>query len=124
MTIFGGRPMSYYSIETWTIKQVAKAFNFRECTSDPAEKKVVIPIFQRGLRWESTRRRQFIDSLDRGYPFGSLLFAKQEGLNKYSVVDGLQRGSTVCNYVFNPLGKDNITDIDTDVLNNIRLSFS
>ncbi len=114
--------MSYYSIETWTIKQVAKAFNFRECTSDPAEKKVVIPIFQRGLRWESTRRRQFIDSLDRGYPFGSLLFAKQEGLNKYSVVDGLQRGSTVCNYVFNPLGKDNITDIDTDVLNNIRLS--
>lgn len=112
--------MSYYSIETWTIKQVAKAFNFKEASSDPSEKKVVIPIFQRGLRWEPARRRQFIDSLDKGYPFGSLLFAKQEGLNKYSVVDGLQRGSTVCNYVFNPLGKDNITDIDNDVLNDIR----
>lgn len=112
--------MSYYSIETWTIKQVAKAFNFRDNTQDPAEKKVVVPIFQRGLRWDTDRRTKFIESLDKGYPFGSLLFAKQEGLNKYSVVDGLQRGSTVCNYVYNPLGKDNITDVDDSVLNEIR----
>ena len=112
--------MSYYTIETWTIKEVAKAFNFREISMDSTDRKVVIPIFQRGLRWDDDRRNQFIDSLDQGYPFGSLLFAKQEGINKYSVVDGLQRGSTVCDYVFRPLAKNNLRSIDEDVLDSIR----
>ena len=71
--------MSYYAIETWTIREVAKAFNFRDTSNDPTDRKVVIPIFQRGLRWDPNRRSKFIDSLDRGYPFGSLLFAKQIG---------------------------------------------
>ena len=114
--------MSYYTIETWTIKEVAKAFNFREISNDPNDRKVVIPIFQRGLRWDSDRRAKFIDSLDQGYPFGSLLFAKQEGVNKYSVVDGLQRGSTVCDYVFKPLAKNNIKSIDESVLDSIRVA--
>ncbi len=114
--------MSYYTIETWTIRDVAKAFNFRDCSSDPNDRKVVIPIFQRGLRWDPNRRSKFIDSLDRGYPFGSLLFAVQEGKNKYSVVDGLQRGSTVCDYVLNPLAKNNIGSVDEDVLDEIRIS--
>ena len=112
--------MSYYTIETWTIRNVAKAFNFKNTSTDETDLKVVIPIFQRGLRWEPERRRTFIDSLERGYPFGSLLFAKQEGINKFSVVDGLQRGSTVCDYVYNPLAKDNITSIDDDTLTAIR----
>ena len=111
--------MSYYNIETWTILEVAKAFNFRDTSTDTTNRKVVVPIFQRGLRWNSDRRSTFIDSLDRGYPFGSLLFAKQEG-NKYSVVDGLQRGSTVCDFVFRPLAKNNISSIDDSVLDSIR----
>ena len=114
--------MSYYTIETWTIKEVANAFNFREISNDPNDRKVVIPIFQRGLRWDSDRRAKFIDSLDQGYPFGSLLFAKQEGVNKYSVVDGLQRGSTVCDYVFKPLAKNNIKSISESVLDSIRVA--
>lgn len=114
--------MSYYTIETWTIRNVAKAFNFKSSSIDETDLKVVIPIFQRGLRWDPNRRRAFIDSLEKGYPFGSLLFAKQDGINKYSVVDGLQRGSTVCDFVYNPLGKDNITSIDNDVLDSIRLA--
>ena len=114
--------MSYYTIETWTIREVAKAFNFRDTSNDPTDRKVVIPIFQRGLRWDPNRRSKFIDSLDRGYPFGSLLFAKQEGINKYSVVDGLQRGSTVCDYVFKPLAKNNINSVDEEVLDDIRVA--
>ncbi len=114
--------MSCYTIETWTIRNVAKAFNFKEKGKDDTDSKVVIPIFQRGLRWEPKRRREFIDSLEKGYPFGSLLFAKQEGINKYSVVDGLQRGSTVSDYVYNPLANDNITEIDELVLDEIRKS--
>ena len=112
--------MSTYTTETWTIRNVAKAFNYKEASNDETDSKIVIPIFQRGLRWEAKRRRDFIDSLEKGYPFGSLLFAKQEGLNKYSVVDGLQRGSTVADYVYNPLASDNITEIDNSTLDNIR----
>lgn len=112
--------MAYYNIEQWTIKDVANAFRNKD--GDSFNRKVVVPIFQRGLRWEDSRREQFIDSLYQGYPFGSLLFAKQEELNTYSVVDGLQRGSTVCDYVFNPLSKNNLGKIDEDVLTEIRLA--
>lgn len=115
--------MSNYTIETWTIREVANAFNYYNNDSDDENaKKVVIPIFQRGLRWSPDKRRAFIDSLEKGFPFGSLLFSKQDGINKYSVVDGLQRGSTVCDFVLNPLAKNNITKIDDDVLNAVRLS--
>lgn len=96
--------MSYYSVETWTIKEVASAFKLEN--GDQQNRKVIIPIFQRGLRWDDSRRKSFIDSLNKGYPFGSLLFARHyNNVNLYSVIDGLQRGSTVCDYVFNPLGK-------------------
>lgn len=112
--------MSFYNIEQWSLRDVAQAFHSN--IADSNNRKVVIPIFQRGLRWEDSRREQFIDSLNLGYPFGSLLFAKQDEPNTYSVVDGLQRGSTICDYVFNPLNKNNITKIDEDILNQIRLA--
>lgn len=112
--------MSYYNIEQWTIRDVANAF--KNANGDSSNRKVVIPIFQRGLRWEDSRREQFIDSLYQGYPFGSLLFAKQDEPNTYSVVDGLQRGSTVCDYVFNPLSKNNVGKIDDEVLSEIRVA--
>lgn len=112
--------MSYYNIEQWTIRDVANAF--KNANGDSSNRKVVIPIFQRGLRWEDARREQFIDSLYQGYPFGSLLFAKQNEPNTYSVVDGLQRGSTVCDYVFNPLSKNNVGKIDDEVLSEIRVA--
>ena len=97
--------MSYYTIEQWTVKDVAKAFMQKE--ESTTNRRVVIPIFQRGLRWESKRRTDFIDSINKGYPFGCLLFAKNKQLNTYSVVDGLQRGTTVCDYVYNPLNRNN-----------------
>lgn len=112
--------MSFYCIEQWSLRDVAQAF--RSDIGDSNNRKVVIPIFQRGLRWEDARREQFIESLNKGYPFGSLLFAKQTEPNTYSVVDGLQRGSTICDYVFNPLSKNNISKIDEDVLTKIRVS--
>lgn len=108
--------MSYYTIEQWTIKSVAEAFL---PSGDKNNRKVIIPIFQRGLRWKDQKKVDFIDSLNRGYPFGSLLFAKHD-TNTYAVVDGLQRGSTVCDYVFNPLTKNNLSAIDDDVLDSIR----
>ena len=111
--------MSFYSVEQWTIKQVAVAFHQK--SKDKTDRRIVIPIFQRGLRWEPKKRAEFIDSLDKGYPFGCLLFAKHPEPNTYSVVDGLQRSSTVCDFVYNPLNKYNFRDIDNDTLSEIRL---
>lgn len=110
--------MSYYKPETWSLRDVAKAFRTPE--TDNENPRIIVPIFQRGLRWDKEKRKEFIDSLERGYPFGSLLFAKQ-GENVYSVVDGLQRGSTICDFYYNPLSVDNINEIDDDVLTEIRL---
>lgn len=109
--------MSSYTIEQWTIQEVATAFKEKDVNTD--NKRIIIPIFQRGLRWEPERRATFIDSINKGYPFGALLFAKHEK-NTYSVVDGLQRGSTVCEYVFNPLSTTNFEKIDDDTLTSIR----
>lgn len=110
--------MSFYTIEQWIVKDVAKAFMQKE--ESETNRRVIIPIFQRGLRWESKRRAEFIDSLNKGYPFGCLLFAKHKQQNTYSVVDGLQRGTTVCDYVYNPLNRNNFKPIDNDVLTEIR----
>ena len=118
---YGGFIMNQYSVTDWSIKQVAEAF--REKNIESQNKRVIIPIFQRGLRWSKDKRREFIDSLKQGFPFGSLLFSRyQNNSNLYSVVDGLQRGSTACDYVFNPFNENNLDDIDEDILNRIRLT--
>ncbi len=70
-----------------------------------------LPEFQRGWRWDSSRVRNFIDSLYRGYPTGILLFWRPsdptlvnlkeflaEGANgtpQYLILDGQQRLSAL-----------------------------
>ena len=108
--------MSTYKVESWDAKRLAAAF--RDVHSE-GDERVVIPIFQRGLRWEEEKRRLFIDSLDKGYPFGSLLLA-QQGVNKYAVVDGLQRGSTITDYIYHPLGQANLNKIDDYIVDEIN----
>ncbi len=114
--------MSYYDSNKWTILQVAKAFKGEAEGNDTQNiKRIVIPMFQRGLRWEADRRTSFIDSLIKGYPFGSLLLAQnKDDANAYAVVDGLQRGSTICDYVYNPLSKNNQTGLDDSIVAKIR----
>lgn len=109
--------MSTYKVEAWNARRLADAFRERGLSDD--NERVVIPIFQRGLRWEEEKRRTFIDSLEKGFPFGSLLFA-QQGVNKYAVVDGLQRGSTITDYIFHPLGQANLNKIDADIVEEIN----
>lgn len=58
---------------------------------------IVIPRFQRGQVWVETKRKEFIRAILNGYPFGSLLLYKNEQSieSKYSLIDGLQRYSTL-----------------------------
>lgn len=74
--------------------------------------RVEIPRFQRGLVWKEDRKREFISALKAGLPIGALLFSKKEG-NKYLVIDGLQRFTTMLEYsrdYFHFIDDNEITD--------------
>jgi hypothetical protein len=97
--------------ENWTVKEVSDALqnNHRD------NKRIVVPMFQRGQRWNKKQQQTFIDSLIKGYPVGTLLFYEkyENGQWNYILVDGLQRGSCIRNYMTNPTEffyNDNISD--------------
>jgi len=107
--------MKKYDCKNWTMNDIAHAMKGR----DSLDRTIVIPMFQRGKRWKADRREAFIDSLLKGYPVGTLLFADL-GNNTYSVIDGLQRCSTICEYILNPTKLENLSTIDEEVLDSCR----
>ena len=110
--------MKKYDCKNWTMNDIAHAMKGR----DSLDRTIVIPMFQRGKRWKKDRRDAFIDSLLKGYPVGTLLFADQ-GDKSYSVIDGLQRCSTICEYILNPTTREHLNPVDPDVLDECRLAF-
>lgn len=103
--------MSGCKTENWTVKEVSDALqnNHRD------NKRIVVPMFQRGQRWNKKQQQTFIDSLIKEYPVGTLLFYEkyENGQWNYILVDGLQRGSCIRNYMTNPTEffyNDNIPD--------------
>jgi hypothetical protein len=48
--------------------------SIRQLIGQVAEGRVRIPAFQRGFVWDPDRVAQLMDSIYKGYPFGSLLF--------------------------------------------------
>jgi uncharacterized protein with ParB-like and HNH nuclease domain len=56
--------------ENWTVRETSDALqnNHRD------NKRIVVPMFQRGQRWNKSQQQTFIDSLIKGYPVGTLLF--------------------------------------------------
>lgn len=113
---FYGETMKNYRVESWTMRQIAMAMT----TEDDSGRRIVIPVFQRGKRWESDKKTLFINSLLQHFPVGALLLSDQ-GNKTYSIVDGLQRGTTICEYILHPTKGDNLKSIDTCTLNLIRL---
>lgn len=66
------------------------------------EGSVVVPTYQRRLVWSERQKESFIDNISKGYPFGSILLYRYEGDKKLSLIDGLQRYSTLKEYKNNP----------------------
>ena len=66
------------------------------------EGSVVVPTYQRRLVWSEKQKESFIDNISKGYPFGSILLYRYEGDKKLSLIDGLQRYSTLKEYKNNP----------------------
>lgn len=103
------------------MKEIAVALNSKLM----GDKQLVVPMFQRGKRWNPSKEKEFIESLVSGFPVGTMLFYKKVENNKeiYMLVDGLQRGNTIKKYIESPTSfltddivKENLIDEIFNVL--------
>lgn len=92
--------MTSCTTENWTLESLASAL--QDMHKD--NKKIAVPMFQRGKRWGSNQQRTFIDSLIKGFPVGTMLFYEtiEDGKQTYILVDGLQRGNSIKKYMNDP----------------------
>ena len=92
--------MAGCTCENWSLQDLSSAL--QDMHKD--NKKIVVPMFQRGKRWNKNQEKNFIDSLIKGYPVGTMLFYETFEDNKrtYILVDGLQRGNSIKKYMTNP----------------------
>lgn len=63
---------------------------------------VVLPTYQRKLVWSENQKANFINNISLGYPFGAILLYRYDGEKKLSLIDGLQRFSTLEEYQKDP----------------------
>lgn len=61
-----------------------------------------LPTYQRPLVWSTQQKISFIDNISNGFPFGSLLLYKYELGEKYTLIDGQQRYTTLQEYAKSP----------------------
>ncbi len=92
----------YTKIETWTVDELTDA-----TSANPyGNKKVTIPEFQRRLVWSRKKQEELINSIKKGYPFGSLLMYKETDatgeMEHYKLIDGLQRTQALRRYTDHP----------------------
>ena len=62
--------MAGCTCENWTLQDLSSAL--QDMHKD--NKRIVVPMFQRGKRWSKKQEQIFIDSLIKGYPVGTMLF--------------------------------------------------
>lgn len=92
--------MQNCSCENWTLRELAHAMQDKL-----TDKRIVVPMFQRGQRWRKEQETTFIDSLKKGYPVGTMLFYEtyENSKKTYILVDGLQRGNCIKKYIMDPM---------------------
>lgn len=77
-------------------------------TFEELQGKLNLPNFQRALVWSNNQKKEFFNTLKDGFPFGSILLYEYErektkdNENRYSLIDGLQRYSTMLDFKDNP----------------------
>ena len=98
--------------ERWTLEELSSALQ----NSHKDNKRIVVPMFQRGLRWNEDQKKTFIDSLEKGYPVGTMLFYEQVDTTgkTYILVDGLQRSNCIRGYINNPSEYLTVSSISDD----------
>lgn len=108
--------MSKTIIERWTVAELIDA-----TSANPRRgKKVTIPRFQRRLVWNRNKREMLIDSIKKGYPFGSLLMYKETDdageMEHYKLIDGLQRTQALRHYASHPNSSFTMDDLSDELI--------
>lgn len=109
--------MASCNYEPWTVKDIASALKNMHAEN----KEIVVPIFQRGKRWNAKQEEAFIDSLQRGFPVGTMLFYRTVRNEKeiYTLVDGLQRGNTIKKFMSQPTKYFSVSNIPNELVDSI-----
>jgi uncharacterized protein with ParB-like and HNH nuclease domain len=80
-----------YKIKTWKLYQIKQFYD---------EGKLVLPSYQRSLKWDENRKKNLIETMREGNPIGTFLLY-QDDAKRFQIVDGLQRISTIIGYMNN-----------------------
>lgn len=78
-------------------KYRSKEYTFGQLKND-----IIMPDFQRSLVWSKEQKKEFIQNAIEGNPFGVLLLYDDLKTGKLTVIDGLQRFTTLRKYDENP----------------------
>ncbi len=78
------------------------------------DKKFIIPQFQRSVVWKPKRRKEFISNILNGEPFGVILIRMNN--SRYELIDGLQRITTIRDYIANPFDYLSEQDLDNNLV--------
>lgn len=96
----------------------AVSYKVEELQNYIETKKIVIPSFQRGLVWGDDKKSALISTIKKGFPFGSILIYEDSD-GKLQLIDGLQRCTTIFEFINNPSHFFNEQDIDNATINQI-----
>ncbi|MEE0778152.1 MAG: DUF262 domain-containing protein [Massilimicrobiota sp.] len=80
---------------------ISKDYKAIEIAKEIKEGIIKVPQYQRGQVWKESQKEKLMDSIKSGYPFGSILLYKKTD-NDYQLIDGLQRVSTIYEYIYYP----------------------
>lgn len=103
-------------INTWKTESYSA-----KVLGEKIESKVIsVPAFQRGVVWNESQQKSLIDSIKRGYPFGTILLYRDSN-SKDKIIDGLQRCSTIYKFLTNPAKFFNEEDLTTELIDELAL---
>lgn len=92
-------------------------YTVEKLNNEIEDKKITIPKYQRGAVWNKQQKDKLIDSMNKGYPFGSILLYEND--NRRQIIDGLQRSTTIIEFVKNPAKFFTDDNINEETINKI-----
>ena len=97
-----------------------KSIKVKELEEKIRNNEIAVPTYQRGIVWSTEMQKALIDSIKRGYPFGSLVMYnyKKEG-KPLLLIDGLQRSTALFKFVNNPSEYFGDMDINDEDIQNV-----
>jgi len=100
-----------YKLDKWKLEEVQKLY---------VDKKLILPAYQRTVRWDTTRKSKLIDTMRQGNPIGTFLVYFDEDLKQFQIIDGLQRISTIIDYLNNPVKYIDNEIVDYSLVESLR----